>query len=102
MLQIQYQLTFCLWVLSFSPELATKLNKFGVIPILADILSDAQKEKVLVSPQKKKAQAWKKKMAWIMRMESVFRTRVWTAWTRAGLDHLNPGPDPVAIKLTKI
>lgn len=44
--QIQYQLTFCLWVLSFSPSLATKLNKFGVIPILADILSDAQKEKV--------------------------------------------------------
>ena len=33
-------------MLSFSPELATKLNKFGVIPILADILSDAQKEKV--------------------------------------------------------
>ena len=48
MFQNQYQLTFCLWVLSFSPELATKLNKFGVIPILADILSDAQKEKVLV------------------------------------------------------
>jgi hypothetical protein len=43
-------------VLSFSPELATKLNKFGVIPILADILSDAQKEKVLVCflPRKKK------------------------------------------------
>lgn len=44
--QVQYQLTFCLWVVSFSPELATRLNKFGVIPILADILSDAQKEKV--------------------------------------------------------
>merc|ERR1711892_501925 len=42
--QIQYQLTFCLWVLSFNVEVATKLNKFGVIPILADILSDAQKE----------------------------------------------------------
>jgi hypothetical protein len=38
-------------VLSFSPELATKLNKFGVIPILADILSDAQKEKVSLSGQ---------------------------------------------------
>jgi hypothetical protein len=38
-------------VLSFSPELATKLNKFGVIPILADILSDAQKEKVRLSRQ---------------------------------------------------
>merc|ERR1719277_598195 len=44
--QIQYQLTFCLWVLSFNVEVATKLNKFGVIPILADVLSDAQKEKV--------------------------------------------------------
>merc|ERR1719382_251653 len=44
--QIQYQLTFCLWVTSFSIPLATKLNKYGVIPILADILSDAQKEKV--------------------------------------------------------
>merc|ERR1719480_728307 len=44
--QIQYQLTFCLWVLSFNTELATKLNKFGVIPILSDVLSDAQKEKV--------------------------------------------------------
>merc|ERR1719327_2072738 len=44
--QIQYQLTFCLWVLSFNAEVATKLNKFGVIPILADVLSDAQKEKV--------------------------------------------------------
>jgi len=44
--QIQYQLTFCLWVLSFNAELATKLNKFGVIPILSDVLSDAQKEKV--------------------------------------------------------
>merc|ERR1711892_477662 len=27
--QIQYQLTFCLWVLSFNVEVATKLNKFG-------------------------------------------------------------------------
>lgn len=44
--QIQYQLTFCLWVISFNPELSTRLNKHGVIPILADILSDAQKEKV--------------------------------------------------------
>merc|ERR1719179_67362 len=44
--QIQYQLTFCLWVLSFNAEVVTKLNKFGVIPILADVLSDAQKEKV--------------------------------------------------------
>lgn len=44
--QIQYQLSFCLWVLSFNVSIAEKLNKFGVIPILADILTDAQKEKV--------------------------------------------------------
>lgn len=44
--QIQYQLSFCLWVLTFNAHIAEKLNKFGVIPILADILTDAQKEKV--------------------------------------------------------
>jgi len=44
--QVQYQLTFCIWMITFSPDLASKLNKYGVIPILADILSDAQKEKV--------------------------------------------------------
>jgi len=44
--QIQYQLSFCLWVLAYNSEVAAKLNKFGVIPILADILTDAQKEKV--------------------------------------------------------
>merc|ERR1719415_285182 len=44
--QIQYQLSFCLWVLTFNPTIAEKLNKYGVIPILADVLSDAQKEKV--------------------------------------------------------
>ncbi len=44
--QVQYQLSFCLWVLSFNPGVAEKLSKFGVIPILADILTDAQKEKV--------------------------------------------------------
>jgi len=44
--QIQYQLSFCLWVLAFNSDIAVKLNKFGVIPILADILTDAQKEKV--------------------------------------------------------
>ena len=40
------QLSFCLWVLAYNSDLAAKLNKFGVIPILADILTDAQKEKV--------------------------------------------------------
>ena len=40
------QLSFCLWVLTFNSGIAEKMNKFGVIPILADILTDAQKEKV--------------------------------------------------------
>ncbi|KAH8238131.1 hypothetical protein KR038_007794 [Drosophila bunnanda] len=44
--QVQYQLVFCLWVLTFNPLLAAKMNKFSVIPILADILSDCAKEKV--------------------------------------------------------
>ncbi|CAG0882037.1 unnamed protein product [Darwinula stevensoni] len=44
--QIQYQLTFCLWVLTFNPMLAEKMNKFNVIPILGDILSESVKEKV--------------------------------------------------------
>lgn len=44
--QVQYQLVFCLWVLTFNHLLAEKMNKFNVIPILADILSDCAKEKV--------------------------------------------------------
>lgn len=44
--QIQYQLTFCLWCMTFSPDLADKMNKYNVIPILADILSESAKEKV--------------------------------------------------------
>lgn len=44
--QVQYQLVFCLWVLTFNPLLAEKMNKFNAIPILADILSDSVKEKV--------------------------------------------------------
>lgn len=44
--QIQYQLTFCLWVLTFNVDLARRINKYNVIPILADILSESGKEKV--------------------------------------------------------
>ncbi|XP_055681602.1 V-type proton ATPase subunit H isoform X2 [Lutzomyia longipalpis] len=44
--QVQYQLVFCLWVLTFNPLLAEKMNKFNIIPILADILNDCAKEKV--------------------------------------------------------
>ncbi|XP_054157872.1 V-type proton ATPase subunit H-like [Oppia nitens] len=44
--QIQYQLCFCLWILTFNEPLATKMNKYNIIPVLADILSEAVKEKV--------------------------------------------------------
>lgn len=44
--QIQYQLTFCLWVMTFNSAFAEKMHKFNVIPILSDILSESAKEKV--------------------------------------------------------
>jgi len=44
--QIQYQLTFCLWVITFNHELAHKMTRYNVIPTLADILSESVKEKV--------------------------------------------------------
>ncbi|CAH0383901.1 unnamed protein product, partial [Bemisia tabaci] len=44
--QIQYQLMFCLRLLPFNPKFAQKMNKLGVIPILADILSDSVREEV--------------------------------------------------------
>merc|ERR1719239_251725 len=44
--QVQYQLVFCLWCLSMNPDLANKMNKGNIIPVLADVLSDAIKEKV--------------------------------------------------------
>ncbi|KAL3889425.1 hypothetical protein ACJMK2_001769 [Sinanodonta woodiana] len=44
--QIQYQLIFCLWCLTFNISLAQRMSKFNVIPLLADILSESVKEKV--------------------------------------------------------
>jgi len=44
--QIQYQLTFCIWCLTFNPKLSEQMNRYNVIPILADILSESVKEKV--------------------------------------------------------
>ncbi|XP_077989685.1 V-type proton ATPase subunit H-like [Glandiceps talaboti] len=44
--QIQYQLTFCIWMLTYHVGLATQVNKFNVIPVLADILHESVKEKV--------------------------------------------------------
>jgi len=44
--QIQYQLTFCLWVMTFSPQLVEHMSKHKIIPILGDILNDSVKDKV--------------------------------------------------------
>lgn len=44
--QLQYQLTFCCWVLTFNPELARKMKKYKIIQYLADILRESVKEKV--------------------------------------------------------
>ncbi|GAV05740.1 hypothetical protein RvY_15821 [Ramazzottius varieornatus] len=44
--QIQYQLVFCLWCMTFNPDLAERMNKYNVIPVLAAVLQDSQKEKV--------------------------------------------------------
>ncbi|CAF1534927.1 unnamed protein product [Adineta ricciae] len=43
---VQYQLTFCLWVLTFNPNIAAIMSKYTVIPRLAEILTETQKEKV--------------------------------------------------------
>ncbi|XP_005101408.1 V-type proton ATPase subunit H [Aplysia californica] len=44
--QVQYQLVFCLWCISMNSDLANRMNKGNIIPTLADVLSDAIKEKV--------------------------------------------------------
>ncbi|XP_060873310.1 V-type proton ATPase subunit H-like [Metopolophium dirhodum] len=44
--QLQYQLIFCVWLLTFNPRWAEQFNKFNVIPILADILGNIEREKV--------------------------------------------------------
>eukprot|EP00794_Sanderia_malayensis_P011881 gene11881-13114_t len=44
--QLQYQLIFSIWMLSFNEEIAAKICESNVIPVLADILRESQKEKV--------------------------------------------------------
>lgn len=44
--QLQYQLAFCCWVLTFNSELARKMKKYKIIQCLADVLRDSVKEKV--------------------------------------------------------
>jgi len=47
--QIQYQLCFCLWIMSYNSDVAEKisvLENYDVIRILADVLKSNEKEKV--------------------------------------------------------
>jgi len=45
--QMQYQVTFCLWLLTFNEQIANKIqNSHMVIPVLSDILNATEKEKV--------------------------------------------------------
>lgn len=44
--QLQYQLIFSLWLLAFHVDIAGKIGENNVIPVLADILRNSQKEKV--------------------------------------------------------
>lgn len=44
--QLQYQLAFCCWVLTFNSDLARKMKKYRIIQCLADILRESVKEKV--------------------------------------------------------
>jgi len=45
--QCQYQLVFCLWVLTFNSGIAEQMSKYHLIPMTADILIDTEKEKVV-------------------------------------------------------
>ncbi|VIO89963.1 Uncharacterized protein BM_BM5791 [Brugia malayi] len=45
--QLQYQLIFSLWCLTFNPAIAEKFPHTGAIQILGDILSESTKEKVI-------------------------------------------------------
>lgn len=45
--QMQYQVIFCIWLLTFNEQIASRIqNQHMVIPILADILNATEKEKV--------------------------------------------------------
>lgn len=45
--QLQYQLIFSLWCLTFNAEIAEKIPGSGIIQVLGDILSESSKEKVV-------------------------------------------------------
>uniref|UniRef100_A0A5S6QYB9 V-type proton ATPase subunit H n=1 Tax=Trichuris muris TaxID=70415 RepID=A0A5S6QYB9_TRIMR len=45
--QLQYQLIFSIWSITFSPSLAERMHTLGVVATLADIFSETTKEKVI-------------------------------------------------------
>ena len=46
--QMQYQVIFCFWLLSFSESISEDINrKFSIVPLLVDIARGAVKEKVI-------------------------------------------------------
>ncbi|KAM0787224.1 hypothetical protein ACM66B_006462 [Microbotryomycetes sp. NB124-2] len=46
--QMQYQLGFCFWLLTFEKEIAENMNqKYNIIPLLTDLARQAVKEKVI-------------------------------------------------------
>ncbi|KAI7889805.1 armadillo-type protein [Mucor mucedo] len=46
--QIQYQIIFCLWLLTFEKDIAAGINeKYDVIPLLVEVAKSAVKEKVI-------------------------------------------------------
>jgi len=44
--QLQYQLIFSLWMLTFDAWIAERICESNIIPVLVDIIRDSQKEKV--------------------------------------------------------
>lgn len=46
--QLQYQISFCLWMMTYNPEISKRMDDYQkIIVLMSDILKDSQKEKVL-------------------------------------------------------
>jgi len=46
--QIQYQVVFCYWLLTYNPDIAANItSRFHILKVLADIMGKANKEKVI-------------------------------------------------------
>ncbi|CAM9640952.1 V-type proton ATPase subunit H [Petromyzon marinus] len=44
--QLQYQMIFCLWLLTFSPQMCESIRRYNMVTTLSDILQESVKEKV--------------------------------------------------------